>query len=366
MDFVNDDIYDVTNRMVCWMCRNENRLRALDHIAGIFTVLLTVMMLKEEQLLRRVDRLMAILIALQQRNETAQSLADKFEISKRTILRDMQALSEMGIPLYAVAGPKGGFRLMEGFQLPPLQMDTQEALTVLFALKAMIRMADTPFNQARFTIMDKIRALIPETTLTQIEPILEKLEMEVPARSFKTPHLTSLLALMSESRWLEVFYRSSNHQRWLHLLPKRVYAANGFWYCEAYSLTHQEDRLFRVDRFDRIKEMDPPKQLQCEPGYVTARNATPADNNPIRIVARLTYKGMLVVEQDAHIGEMVRWISDDVWEIDFACPASEWEWAIRFFFSIGLHAEVMEPEILRQKIGQLAKQLYQQYEIDTT
>ncbi|SFL43227.1 Predicted DNA-binding transcriptional regulator YafY, contains an HTH and WYL domains [Paenibacillus sp. 1_12] len=316
--------------------------------------------------MRRVDRLIAILIALQQRHETAQSLADKFEISKRTILRDMQALAEMGVPLYAVAGPKGGFRLMEGFQLPPLQMDTQEALTVLFALKAMIRMADTPFNQARFTIMDKIRALIPETTLKQIEPVLEKLEMDVPARSFKTPHLTSLLALMSESKWLEVYYRSANHQRWLHILPKRIYAANGFWYCEAYSLTHQEYRLFRVDRFDRIRETEAPELQQQDQDPISERNAVPEGNNPIRVVARLTYKGMLAVEQDAHIGELVRWISDDVWEVDFPCPASEWEWAIRFFFSIGLHAEVMEPEILRQEIGQLAKQLYQQYEIKIT
>src|SRR5690349_16870199 len=116
-------------------------------------------MLSEERgtkVLKRTDRLMAILIALQQRPETAQSLADKFEVSKRTVLRDMQSLSEMGIPLYSITGPKGGFRLMEGFQLPPLQLDSQEALTVLFALRAVARIADAPFKQARWTVMDKI------------------------------------------------------------------------------------------------------------------------------------------------------------------------------------------------------------------
>lgn len=61
----------------------------------------------EEDGMKRTDRLMAILIALQQKPETAQRLADKFEVTKRTILRDMQSLSEMGIPLYSMTGPSG-------------------------------------------------------------------------------------------------------------------------------------------------------------------------------------------------------------------------------------------------------------------
>lgn len=57
--------------------------------------------------MRKLDRLMAIVMALQHRPETAQSLADKLEVSKRTIIRDMQALSEMGVPIYSLPGPQG-------------------------------------------------------------------------------------------------------------------------------------------------------------------------------------------------------------------------------------------------------------------
>ncbi|AGA59116.1 putative transcriptional regulator [Thermobacillus composti KWC4] len=100
--------------------------------------------------MRRMDRLVAILIALQQRPETAQSLADKFEVSRRTILRDMQALAEMGVPIWAEPGPAGGFRLMEGYRLPPLQLDSQEALTLLFALRALTRLAEEWHWAVRF------------------------------------------------------------------------------------------------------------------------------------------------------------------------------------------------------------------------
>lgn len=70
---------------------------------------------------------------------------------------------------------------------------------------------------------------------------------------------------------------------------------------------------------------------------------------------------MLQVEQDEHIGELISQISDDLWEVDFHCPQAEWSWAIRFFYSLGLHAEVTEPEALRQEIFQMAEQMCQQY-----
>ncbi|TNJ54250.1 WYL domain-containing protein [Paenibacillus hemerocallicola] len=315
--------------------------------------------------MKRTDRLMAILIALQQRPETAQSLADKFEVSRRTVLRDMQSLSEMGVPLYAMAGPKGGFRLMEGFQLPPLQLDSQEALTVLFALRAMTKLADTPFNQARWTVTDKLKAILPKQTLTQIEPVLEHMEVEIPYRTVKAPHLSALLAYTAESKWLHVLYRSERHHRWLKLLPQRLYSAHGFWYCEAYSVVHEEARTFRVDRFEEIEV------LAEEEGELSGRQAAQqkhADKQhvgdqspPIRIVAKLTYRGALLAEQDVHIGERVKQSGDDQWELDFMCPGSERDWAIRFFYMLGPDAEVLSPEPLRDEVYRLASQVAGRY-----
>ncbi|MNP18899.1 hypothetical protein D3C76_1114000 [compost metagenome] len=85
-------------------------------------------------------------------------------------------------------------------------------------------------------------------------------------------------------------------------------------------------------------------------------------NDPsIRIVAKLTYRGALLAEQDTHIGHLVGQISDEEWVIDFECPFSEWNWAISFFFHLGLDAEVMEPEKLRQELKERATQLRSRY-----
>ncbi|MDX8362641.1 helix-turn-helix transcriptional regulator [Cytobacillus sp. IB215316] len=309
--------------------------------------------------MKRADRLMAILIALQHKSETAQSLADKFEVSKRTILRDMQALSEIGIPLYSMTGPSGGFHLMDGYQLPPLQFDVKEGLAILFALRAMTKIQDTPFNQERWTALDKIKAIIPDETLEQIDPILNHVELEVPNRNYKTPLLMSLLEYTVNSQWLNIKYRSKNHHRWVEILPKRVYTAHGFWYCEAYSHLHKEDRIFRVDRMDNIEVIESTDNMtpsQKPSGKDTTRPAP-----PIRVIAKLTYQGALQLEQDPHIGHLVKNITDNEWEIDYMCPATEWNYTVNYFFSLGLNAHVIEPEAMRNEIFQLGQNMCYRY-----
>jgi len=306
---------------------------------------------------------MAILMALQQRQETAQSLADKLEVSRRTVLRDMQSLSEIGVPLYAISGPAGGYRLMEGYSLPPLQLDAQEALAVLFALRATTKLADSPFNRARWTAIDKLRAAMPARTLTEIEPLLRQVELEVPERKTAAPLLAALIGHAAAGDWIRAWYRSERRRGELTLRPQRVYAAHGFWYCEAYSAEHGEVRTFRADRFESAAVVDAP-QMAVEPKGASSadderdgRQASGEEAADVRIVARLTYRGALVVEQDVHVGELVKQLTDETWELDFECPASEWHWAVRLFFTLGMDAEVLEPESLRRELYLMSNQL---------
>lgn len=312
--------------------------------------------------MKRMDRMMAILMALQQRSETAQSLADKFEVSKRTVLRDMQALSEMGVPLYAISGPGGGYRLMEGFHLPPLHLDCDEALTVLVALEGMAKYSDGPFHSARWTVIDKIRAVLPEQTLHQVGHLLQHVEMEVPKRHFKTPYLNALMSYVANSRWLKVMYRSQKYHRSLEILPRRVYAAHGFWYCEAYSLLHGEVRTFRIDRMESVEEIEYPSP-DWEKKFLeenSAQNQSDTEDS-VYIFARLSYLGAMLAEQDEHMGHLVRQVGDEDWEVEFHCPLSEWSWAISFFFNMGLDAEVIEPQLLREEISVRAQQVMDKY-----
>src|SRR5205814_1810553 len=142
--------------------------------------------------MNRMERLTAILLLLQARKRTSTELAGHFEVSKRTILRDVQGLSEMGIPVVAEEGANGGYSLLPEFSLSPLQLTYREALLLLLALQSVADLAATPFAGERESLLAKIRALIPATQLRQAEGLLQHVQIEAPERIYTTPFLDRL------------------------------------------------------------------------------------------------------------------------------------------------------------------------------
>ncbi|MBJ6363750.1 helix-turn-helix transcriptional regulator [Paenibacillus sp. GCM10012307] len=332
--------------------------------------------------MKRSDRLMAIVLALGQHKETAASLADKLEVSRRTILRDIQSLTELGVPVYALNGVKGGYRLMEGYTLPPLQLDTNEALTLLLSLDSMTAYADTPFNKERWTVMDKVKSILSPETLNKVAPLLKHMTVEVPRRSYTVPHLSRLMELTAQAKWVSVFYRSQSHQRTLLIRPQRIYAAHGFWYCETYSQIHREERLLRVDRMSQVEEAEPPPTLPDLPelgqdyvlqqDYVCEENSSggldaskrnfPAlARTSFTLKAKLTYRGMLEVERDEHLGEKLVMIAEDEWLLEGELPVSEWDWTVRLFYFLGTDAYIIAPSALGEAVAIKARATLRHY-----
>lgn len=96
--------------------------------------------------MNRIDRLTAIILLLQRGRRTASEIAHRFEVSKRTAFRDIQALCEMGVPIVTEVGAHGGYTLMPDYSLAPLQLTLREALLLRLALGSVSQLADTPFK----------------------------------------------------------------------------------------------------------------------------------------------------------------------------------------------------------------------------
>ncbi len=78
--------------------------------------------------MNRIDRLTAIILLLQGGKRTASQIARRFEVSKRTVFRDIEALCEMGVPIVTEAGVHGGYELMPDYSMTPLQLTARETL----------------------------------------------------------------------------------------------------------------------------------------------------------------------------------------------------------------------------------------------
>jgi predicted DNA-binding transcriptional regulator YafY len=120
--------------------------------------------------MNRIDRLAAILIQLQSRPLVkAQDIATKFSISLRTVYRDVKALEEAGVPVIGEAGT--GYRLMEGYKLPPVMFNMDEATALLTASKLVQSKTDAGISKHYIAALDKIRAILRHSEKDHIEEI---------------------------------------------------------------------------------------------------------------------------------------------------------------------------------------------------
>src|SRR5581483_1426241 len=156
--------------------------------------------------MNRIDRLTAILLLLQRGNRSAAEIAQHFEVSRRTIQRDIDALCEMGIPIAADLGVTGGYSLPSDYSLPPLALTLHEALLLRLALSSLSQLGTTPFKQARESLLAKIQTLLPQRENEDIEQFTRALSLDIPTHAYPTPFLDQLLESARARRWVVVAY----------------------------------------------------------------------------------------------------------------------------------------------------------------
>ncbi len=114
--------------------------------------------------MQRFDRILGILLFLRSKHSvSAAQLARQFEASTRTIYRDLETLSALGVPLYAERGRQGGVRLLPGYFLPPLMFTQHEAIALLLGLTLQRSLRATPFPTEREMAEKKLLAALPDT-----------------------------------------------------------------------------------------------------------------------------------------------------------------------------------------------------------
>ncbi|HEX2619993.1 MAG TPA: WYL domain-containing protein [Phototrophicaceae bacterium] len=113
--------------------------------------------------MNRFDRALAILLLLRSgKTFSAPDLAQRLEVSVRTIYRDIETLNEVGVPVYAETGRTGGFHLIEGYFLPPIAFTLGEATSLITGLALLDRLRSRPFAAELDTAAHKLLAVVPE------------------------------------------------------------------------------------------------------------------------------------------------------------------------------------------------------------
>jgi len=205
--------------------------------------------------MNRLDRLSAILIQLQSRKTLrAQDIADRFQISLRTVYRDIRSLEEGGIPIIGEAGL--GYSLVEGYRLPPVIFTREEATALITAEKLVLSLTDTANGNSYSLALDKIRAVLKTTDKDYLEHIDHRIEViknnkRKPELLAQANPLQIILNAIASKKVMQLnyfaYYRQEHTCRLIE--PIGVFYLDHYWHLIAWC---RERKGYRDFRFDRI------------------------------------------------------------------------------------------------------------------
>ena len=194
--------------------------------------------------MHKAQRLIQLIMKVNERKKfTIQEMADECGVSRRTMIRDLMELSELGVPLYSEAGPTGGYRVLREKVLPPISFTEHEAIALFFAGQSLRNYNSLPFKNEVDTALHKFFHYLSSDLKQKIERMQQRLVFWVPPHELEVSFLKELLEAALDQRVVTIVYEASSHQVRM-IQPLGIYTMNGLWYCQAYCFLAEDYRGF--------------------------------------------------------------------------------------------------------------------------
>jgi predicted DNA-binding transcriptional regulator YafY len=200
------------------------------------------------------SRLLELLSLLQGRRDwPGNELADRLEVSGRTIRRDIERLRRLGYPVESLTGPAGGYRLRAGTAMPPLLLDDEEAVAIAVGLRTAARASVTGIEETAVRALVKLEQVLPAHLRRRVGALgSATFTLPVSGPTVDPQHLTVIAGACRDSECLRFGYRSrdgTDSRR--EVEPHSVVNLGRRWYLVAWDRRREDWRTFRVDRLTR-------------------------------------------------------------------------------------------------------------------
>jgi predicted DNA-binding transcriptional regulator YafY len=315
------------------------------------------------------DRLLSILLLLQTHGQlSAADLAERLEVSARTIMRDVEALSTAGVPVYTVRGPQGGIALLPGYHTDVTGLTADESRSLFVQLSGSAH-DDLGLGHALGSALRKVMAALPapyrfDADLTSRRVLIDPVRWRGstgPERA--APNLDAFQRAVFADWRLRLRYRHGrdNKVRAYTVDPYGLVNKAGVWYLVA---DHRgEPNLYRVDRAQSVTVLTEPVQrrdgVELDDAWETLRRRIDDLPTPLAVTARV---------RDDSLALFLRVHQADLADPDTAAstpPTAEAGWSIvelRFRSLLGIQpllafgpdVEVLTPDEARRTLGRLA------------
>ena len=298
----------------------------------------------------KLDRLIAILsVLLNQEQSTAPELAKRFEVSRRTINRDIEALNQAGIPIVTQQGAGGGIRIMDGFRMDRTALTSREMQAILSGLRSLDSVSGTGrYRQLMEKISPGSSGMLPGDQHILIDlaswhktPLSEKIEL--------------LHGAIEQHRLVSFHYLSPNGESDRTVEPALLVFQWTSWYLWSWCREKEAPRLFKLDRMDSLQIGESFSPRQMEPPDLLGELAFP---DRYHVVVRISpkFKWRLVEEYGPDCFEQT-----PEGDCLFSAGFTDRDHLLSWILSFQGEAELLEPPELREALQDIGKKIQQKH-----
>ncbi len=293
------------------------------------------------------SRLFRIVYYLLEKGQTtAPELAERFEVSVRTIYRDIDSLSAAGIPIYAEAGRNGGIRLMTGFVLDQAVLSKEEKQEILSALQSI----NITQNMGESQTLQKLSALFALPSDNWLEVDFSRWGDQ----KFDNDKFELLKRAVIQCRGVKIHYAGTDGtERERIVQPHKLVYKSKAWYLKAFCTQKQEMRTFKLNRILDYEML--------EEGFVRRCIPTEADDAAIDcplITLRFPKEMAYRVYDEFDKTQITK---EENGDLIASAAMPEGAWLTGFLLSFGTQVEILSPVHLREEIMRQAEMIVEKY-----
>lgn len=312
----------------------------------------------------KLDRLVSILVLLLRKERIqAKELAEIFEVSVRTILRDVEAINLAGIPIVTYQGANGGIGIAKGYRLDKSVLTENDMSTIISTLRGI---EGTMPDSKHKVLMEKLRNALPTSQLESLDTKVQQLFIDLSPwgsnELFKNSVACIRRAIEYHNEIGFIYIDSSGKRTNRRVEPYSLVLKGQKWYLYAWCHIRQEFRLFKLSR---IRELEAtavtfqPKKVSLE--KLDLKETWSTSENMISL--RLVFEKELESIATDWFGDSIERLEDGRMLATTVLPENNWIYG--FILSFGTGVEVIDPPHIRSILAEISKGIYEKYSLET-
>lgn len=311
--------------------------------------------------MNRTDRLVSLVMLLQSRRVmTAAEMAAHFEITERTVYRDLAALGEGGVPI--VGEPGVGYSLMRGYQLPPVMFTSEEAAALVTSGMLAEQMTDRSVRGPMRTALAKLTAILPADQQQRAHRLQDAMAVQSQKPTSGVVPLSQVQAATADRQLLRLKYHgaSRGHATVREVEPLGLVYYLQQWHLIAWCRLRDEVRDFRVDRIVSCELLPEHLPKRADFDLQTFLSQQCFEENASAVLIKV--HPSLVESVQRNWGSTATNLGTEAEWVRFQLQTSSLEYMARWLVGLGNQVVVLEPAALVQQVIETAEATWRHHE----